>query len=172
MFGIRRPFARKPLPRPQKSPCRPLAPSLARSHRSHATRLPHPTPCQVTRRATLHLPRAPLRLAAFSSKRSVFSTGATCRGLLHRCGELYTDELHMSTSLHSYVARRCYAESACCKCMFHVFQIFLWYVASVLYRCYKSRSGCCTCCKSYTHMFQLYVPNISFVSDVCCNCFI
>ena len=179
MLGIGRPFVRKPLPRSQKSPCRPLAPSLARSHRSHATWLTHPAPCRVTRRATLHLPRPPLRLAAFSSKRSTFSTGATrhgllhriCRGILHRCGELYTDELHASTSLHSYVARRCYAESACCKRMFQVFQIFQKYVASVSYGCCKSRLGYCICCKCFRGILQAFVQSVSSVSDVCCKRF-
>jgi hypothetical protein len=44
-------------------------------------------------------------------------------------------------------------------------------VASVPYRCCKSRSECCTCCNGYARMFQVYVPNVSSVSDVCCKCF-
>jgi hypothetical protein len=50
--------------------------------------------------------------------------------------------------------------------------MFQRYVTSVVYRCCKSRSGCSTCCNGYTHIFQVYVPNISFVPDVCCKCFI
>jgi hypothetical protein len=45
-----------------------------------------------------------------------------------------------------------YTESACCKSMFHVFQLFQRYVVNVLYRCCKSRSGCCICCNSCTLM--------------------
>ena len=48
----------------------------------------------------------------------------------------------------------------------------LWVCASVVYRCCKSRSGCCTCCNGYTRMFQVYVPNVSSFPDVCCKCFI
>jgi hypothetical protein len=55
-----------------------------------------------------------------------------------------------------------YAESACCKHMFQLFQLFQRYVASASYGCCKSRSGCCTCCKS---MFQMFLV-------VCCSkCF-
>jgi hypothetical protein len=45
------------------------------------------------------------------------------------------------------------------------------YVSSVLYRCCKSRSECCTCCNCYTRMFQVYVLNISSISDSrrCCT---
>jgi hypothetical protein len=44
------------------------------------------------------------------------------------------------------------------------------YVASVVYRCCKSRPGCCTCWYDYTRMFQVCVQNVSFVLDVCCKC--
>ena len=37
-----------------------------------------------------------------------------------------------------------FAESACCKSMFQVFQMFQRYVAGVVYQCYKSRSEYCT----------------------------
>ena len=60
-------------------------------------------------------------------------------------------------------------ENACYKCLFQLFQR---YVASVSYGCCKNRSGCCTCCIGYTCIIQVYVLNISFVLDVCCNCFI
>ena len=35
----------------------------------------------------------------------------------------------------------------------------------------KSRSGCSTCCNGYAHMFEVYIPNISFLLDVCWKCF-
>jgi hypothetical protein len=46
-----------------------------------------------------------------------------------------------------------FAKSACCKCIFQVFQR---YVASVSY-------GCCICCNDYTHMLQVSVPNVTSV---------
>jgi hypothetical protein len=75
-------------------------------------------------------------------------------GLLHRSGDLYTGELHVPTSLHSQTARRYCSQSACCKHMFQVFQMFQRYVASVLYWCCKNRSGCCICCNGYTRMLK------------------
>jgi hypothetical protein len=39
-------------------------------------------------------------------------------------------------------------------------QMFPKYVASVVYRCCKSRSGYCTCCNDHTCMFKVYVTNI------------
>jgi hypothetical protein len=36
---------------------------------------------------------------------------------------------------------------------FQVFQMFQRYVACIVYRCCKSRSGCCTCCNGYTRIF-------------------
>jgi hypothetical protein len=45
-------------------------------------------------------------------------------------------------------------KNAYCKRMFHR------YVASVSYRCCKSRSGCCICCNICTYMLQASVPNI------------
>jgi hypothetical protein len=56
--------------------------------------------------------------------------------------------------------------------MFQVFQMFLRYVASVVYRCCKSISGYCTCCNGYTRMFQVYVLSVLSVLDECCKCFI
>ena len=50
--------------------------------------------------------------------------------------------------------------------------MFQRYVASVVYRCCKSRSGCCTCCNGYTRMFLVYVPNVSSVLGECWKCFI
>ena len=59
-------------------------------------------------------------------------------------------------------------ERACCK---HMFRVFCRYVASVLYRCCKSRSKCCICCNGCTLMLQTSAPNVSSVfSDVCCKC--
>ena len=44
---------------------------------------------------------------------------------LRTTGELYTDELQVPTSLNfSQSAKRCCAESACCKCTFQMFQMF------------------------------------------------
>jgi hypothetical protein len=68
-----------------------------------------------------------------------------------------------------------------------MFQVFSWYVASIVYRCYKSRSGCCTCSNGYIHvcfacifqMFHLFKMNVAndFVwmlqkvdLDVACTC--
>ena len=65
--------------------------------------------------------------------------------------------------------RRCCAETICCKHLFQVFVMFHRDVASVLYRCCKSRSGCCTCCNCVSSVcskcFHLF-------SDICCKCFI
>jgi hypothetical protein len=59
--------------------------------------------------------------------------------------------------------------------------MFKRYVASVSHQCVakvdrdianKSKLGCCTCCNGYVHVFQVYtVPNVSYVSEVCCKCF-
>jgi hypothetical protein len=49
--------------------------------------------------------------------------------------------------------------------------MFHRYVASIVYRCCKSRSGCCTSCNGYTRMFQVYVTNVSSAPDECCKCF-
>jgi hypothetical protein len=53
---------------------------------SRTTQLPHPAPHPPPCRAP-SLPHTPLCLAAFSNVRSVFSTGATRRALLHRNGK-------------------------------------------------------------------------------------
>jgi hypothetical protein len=84
-------------------------------------------------------------------------------------------ELHTSTSTASSSALTSFhlskqqvdatLESACYNSMFQMFQ---GYVASVVYRCCKSRSGCCTCCNCYTCMFQVCSPNVSSVLDECC----
>jgi hypothetical protein len=59
----------------------------------------------------------------------------------------------VSTSLHSSkAASKCGTESACCKRMFQVFQMFQRYVASISYGCCKSRSRCCICFNGCTHM--------------------
>jgi hypothetical protein len=63
------------------------------------------------------------------------------RGIELRAGvELHKDELHSS--------KRC-VESTCYKRMLRVFQR---YVASVLYGCCKSKSGCCICYNGCTLM--------------------
>jgi hypothetical protein len=40
--------------------------------------------------------------------------------------------------------------------------------------CCKNRSECYTCCNGlyYTRMFLVYIPNVSFVLDICCKCFV
>jgi hypothetical protein len=56
--------------------------------------------------------------------------------------------------------------------MFQVFQKFQRYVASVLYRCCKSRSGCGICCNGYIHMFlvfYLFQAYVVSVSSECCK---
>jgi hypothetical protein len=51
--------------------------------------------------------------------------------------------------------------------MFQVFPMFQRYVASISYRYYKSRSGCCICCKCFIGMSQAFVQSVSSVSDAC-----
>jgi hypothetical protein len=91
-------------------------------------------------------------------------------GLLHRnddlcaTSELYTGELrHTDEPPFSLPARRCCAETAYCKRLFQVFQMFYRYVASVLYQCCKNISGCCngvsSVCSKCSTLF----------SDVCCK---
>jgi hypothetical protein len=46
----------------------------------------------------------------------------------------------------------------CCKFMFQMFHLFETYVASV-------SSGCYICFK---HILQASIPNVSYVSDICC----
>jgi hypothetical protein len=48
----------------------------------------------------------------------------------------------------------------CCKCIFQMFQLFL-------YGCCSSRY--CICCSDYTRMLQVYVLNVSPVLDICCK---
>ena len=55
--------------------------------------------------------------------------------------------------LYTYVAS---VADACLKC----FICLLLYVASVAFRCFKSRSGCCICCNSCTRMLQVFIPNV------------
>jgi hypothetical protein len=97
--------------------------------------------------------------------------GATTE--LRAIGELYTVELHTPTSLHSPKQQRDVALKAhVANIYFKCFGYFLLYVASVSYECCKSRSRWGISCNGYTHMFQVYVLNVSFVSEVCCKCFI
>jgi hypothetical protein len=87
-------------------------------------------------------------------------------GELQAVGE-HTSDLHALTSLHSSKQQGdFYAESTCCNYIFQVFQVFQRYIASVSYRCCKSRSGCCICCNDYARMFQVYVLNVSSISNV------
>jgi hypothetical protein len=62
-------------------------------------------------------------------------------------------------------------KTTCCKSTFRVFHMFQRYVASVVYRCFRSRSRCWICCNGYTHMFQVYVLNVSSYPEICCKCF-
>jgi hypothetical protein len=48
--------------------------------------------------------------------------------------------------------------------MCQVFQMFQRYVASVLYGCCKSRSGCCICSNGCIRMLQMSISNVSYVS--------
>jgi hypothetical protein len=76
----------------------------------------------------------------------------------------------------------------CFKCMFQMFYLFQMYVASILFRCCKSRPGCCiymqvfqvfsyVCCKCFIWMFAMAIDVFSSffwyfasVADVCCKC--
>jgi hypothetical protein len=53
-----------------------------------------------------------------------------------------------------------FAESACCKHMFQIFQMFQRYVVNVSYRCCKV-DRVCICCNSYTHILQVSIPNVT-----------
>jgi len=116
-----------------------------------------------------HLPsrscsiRLPLPLPRFvPSTNSISATSAPFHGFELRVGvKLRVDEPPFVQG-----ASICYAASACCNSMF---QMFSRYVASVVYQCCKSRSGCCTCCNGYTRMFEVYV---SSVPDECCKYFV
>jgi hypothetical protein len=56
-----------------------------------------------------------------------------------------------------------FVETARCKRIFEVFQVFQRYVATVLYRCCKIKSGYCICCNGCTQMLQASVSNVSSV---------
>jgi hypothetical protein len=118
---------------PQRRP-RSTVPPRRSSRRPDDGRLLHRAPIRLPVFLPLHGASCPPRLFAFLSLLPLpptvaFSTGATrrgvlhrtCRGLLHRSGELYIGELHTPTSLHSQVSKRCCAKNACCKHMFQVF---------------------------------------------------
>jgi hypothetical protein len=120
---------------------------------------------------------------------SAFSTASGCQAVIplnlcvgHRATPTFTSVRRCLAPRHwqalhqwtphvdepplAQAARRCCAENVSCKLIFQVFQVFL-------FGCFKSRSRCCICCNGYTRsMLQVYVPNVSFVSDICCNCFI
>jgi len=55
----------------------------------------------------------------------------------------------------------------CCKSLFKMFLLFQSYIAASVFMLQVASvlSGCCIC---FTHMLQVYVPNVSYVSDVCC----
>ena len=72
---------------------------------------------------------------------------------------------HADTDPFSQAARRCCAESACCKHMFQVFHMFQKYVASVSYGCCKSGSGYCIC-------YKCFYLDVLYVSHICYKCFI
>jgi hypothetical protein len=132
--------------RDKPSPPRRTAPPLAR------TVCPRPDSC---------LPLRP-RSICLALPRSIPSTSST----LATSAPLHGIELHVGVKLcvdepsFAQAASRCYAESACCNIIFQVFQMFQSYIASVVYWCCKSRSGCCTCYNSYTCMVQVYVLNV------------
>jgi hypothetical protein len=84
--------------------------------------------------------------------------------LLHRsCAPLRDIKLRIDEPPTIKATSRCYAENTCCKRMFQVFQMFRSYVASVSYRCCKSRSKyvamvvhiCCKCFIRMLHMFAM-----------------
>jgi hypothetical protein len=153
---------------------RSLLPSSPLRTASHAVRLPHPvarsTRATPPSRVALHPLPCPLQLATHRDAAGVLLTPPfpTRRSWL------------LSTPWMPWLAtsaRRCYDESACCKRMFQMFQTFLRYVAIVLYRWCKSRSG-------MLHMlcmlqvFQRFVQNVLSVLDErckfwsrCCICF-
>jgi hypothetical protein len=87
---------------------------------------------------------------------------------------------HTDEDPFSQGARRCCAETACCKHLFHVFQMFQQSVASASYECCKSISGCSTCCNGCARMLQAPILNVSSVFlrrilqvclSKCCICF-
>jgi hypothetical protein len=63
---------------------------------------------------------------------------------------------HANEDPFSQAARRCCAETACWKRLFQVFQMFQRYIASVLYRCCKSKLGCYTCCNGISSICPKY----------------
>jgi hypothetical protein len=105
-----------------------------------------------------------------SSALSVFSTEAIHHGFLYQSGELY--RWTPQADEPPFPSNKSCAKRASGKRMFQR------YVASVSYRCCKSRSGCCksrseyyTCCNGYARMFQVYIPNVSSISYIYCKCF-
>jgi hypothetical protein len=68
----------------------------------------------------------------------------------------YLDVAYVVMTLHTYFER-----------VFKVFHMFHTYITSVLSRCCISRFRCHMLLCLYTH-----VSSVSYVSDVCCKCFI
>jgi hypothetical protein len=60
----------------------------------------------------------------------------------------------------------------CFKCMFQMFHLFLTNVASVLFRCCKSRSICCIYMyvTYFSNVFRCFIRMLASVSSGCCIC--
>jgi hypothetical protein len=135
--------------------------------------LPAPLPLAARARAACPSldPRLPLRVRFIHLPRLVpllSSTSATFVPLrsieLHANIELRVDEPPFSSKQQIDVV----LESACCKRLFQVFQMFLSYITCVSYECYKHRSRCYISCNGCLRMLQDFVPNIlSIFSEVC-----
>jgi hypothetical protein len=109
----------------------------------------------------IHLPRLVL------SPSSTSATFVLLRSIeLHVNIEFRVDEPPFSSKQQIYVV----LESACCKRLFQVFQMFLSYITGVSCGCYKRRSRCCISCNGCLHMLRVFVPNVSSIfSEVCCK---
>jgi hypothetical protein len=77
---------------------------------------------------------------------------------LHADIEFRIDEPPFSSKQQDVVL-----ESACCKLLCKVFQIFQRYVASISYGCCKNRLRCCICCNGCTRILQYFIFNVSSV---------
>jgi hypothetical protein len=122
----------------------------------------------------------PTSIIASSQSSACVAAGELCATDELRNGNLCGIELCIDEPRFAQIARRCYAESAYCKRMFQVFQVFHMHVASV------SR-GYCIYCHGYTrmlqvycskcfsffeHMLQVFYLNVAYVSHICYKCFI
>jgi hypothetical protein len=161
-----------------------------------------PSPQRLLLHCTTHLPSSPPRLQlAFSTKAIHHGLlHQTCRGLLHRSGELrvtgelYTTELHTSTSLHSRkqqedVAPKAHVANVCFKCFrcfsgtLHVFHLDVAkvdpdvaYVSMSIHVCCKRLFQCFICFSR--HMLQVFHLNVAYFTmafkcfQLFCKCFI